>query len=418
VITPAVLVLGLAALFVPAAAPLDTTSYSGSIRFRAAEPSNVTLRLGRTAVTVTLGPGHVAQARVALKRKGKSLRFGAPGFPKPIVFRLTSKGSKLTGTATQGAASATVALTRGRTSADTKLGYFASPNVEVMRFTRHGFSTRPFSIDLATGAFSPAPARTATRLDVHQFEVRFPNGRTTLAGTLTIPPGSSPHPAVVYVSGSGDTLREESHWLDGLFVSHGIAVLAYDKRGIGQSGGLYPGEFASEQTIATLAGDAAAAARFLAAQTGIDKTRVGFYGISQGGWIIPQAAVRAKDVVSWALIESGPTVTQGESDNYAGLVQSVPLADAEKQAHALGPSGYDPVPWIRRLAIPVLWLYGGRDRAQPTGTSLQILRGLSAGHDFTTRLFESAPHSLFDESGFPPELFPTAAGWLRQHGLG
>jgi uncharacterized protein len=232
-----------------------------------------------------------------------------------------------------------------------------------------------------------------------------------------VPPGSGPHPAAVYVSGSGDTLREESHWLDGLFVPHGIAVLAYDKRGIGQSGGVYPGEFASERTIATLAGDAAAAARFLAAQPGIDRSRVGFYGISQGGWIIPQAAVRAKGSASWALIESGPTVTQGESDNYAGLAQSGPIADAEKQAHALGPSGYDPAPWIRRLAIPILWLYGGQDRAQPTGTSLETLRGLSAGHDFRTALFPSAPHSLFDERGFPPDLFPTAAGWLRQHGL-
>ncbi len=61
----------------------------------------------------------------------------------------------------------------------------------------------------------------------------FPSGKTTLAGTLTVPPGVGAHPAVVYLSGSGPTLREESHWLDGLFVSRGIAVLAYDKRGVG-----------------------------------------------------------------------------------------------------------------------------------------------------------------------------------------
>jgi dienelactone hydrolase len=411
-------VLVLAAVFVPAAAPLETAaSYAGTIRFRGAEPSNVTLQPAGARVTVTLGPGHVAHADVPLKRKGKTLRFSAPGLPNPIVFALTSKGAKLTGTATQGAARATVALTRGRTSVDTKLGYFASPNVEVARFTRHGFNTKPFAIDLETGAFGAPPAQVGARLGVRQFDVRFPSGKTTLAGTLTVPPGNAPHPAVVYVSGSGDTLREESHWLDGLFVSRGIAVLAYDKRGVGQSGGVYTGDLASEETIATLAGDAAAAARFVAAQPGIDKARVGFYGISQGGWIIPQAIVRANGVVSWALVESGPTVTQGESDNYAGLVKSLTIDQAEKQARALGPSGYDPLPWIRRLTTPVLWLYGGQDRAQPAGTSMDILRGLSAGHDFMITFFPSASHSLFDQRGFPPSVFPTSIGWLRQHGL-
>ena len=78
-----------------------------------------------------------------------------------------------------------------------------------------------------------------------------------------------------------------------MFVSRGIAVLSYDKRGIGQSSGHYPGDFASVTTIDQLAGDAAAAARFLVAQPGIDPKRVGLVGISQAGWIIPQAAVRS-----------------------------------------------------------------------------------------------------------------------------
>jgi dienelactone hydrolase len=421
VIARAVLVLlAVAPVFVPSAAPAGGAGalwYSGTIRFRAAETSNVTLALASRTVTVTLGPGHVAQAQVKLRRTRGTLRFSAPGLPKPIAFVLTPKGTKLTGTASQGAARATVTLTRGRRSVDTVLGYYASPSVEVARFTRHGFDTNPFLIDMATGEFSSAPAAVGTRLAVRQFDVRFPNGRTTLAGTLTIPPGSGPHPGVVYVSGSGDTLREESHWLDSLFIPHGIAVLAYDKRGVGQSGGAYPGDLATTETIAALAGDAAAAARFLAGQAGIDRSRVGFYGLSQGGWIIPQATVRSSGAVSWALIESGPTVTQGESDAYAGFAESLPLPEAERRAHELGPSGYDPAPWIRQLTIPVLWLYAGRDRAQPTGTSMSILGGLSAGHDFTTALFPDAPHPLFDQTGFPPDLFPTATAWLRQHGL-
>jgi hypothetical protein len=48
---------------------------------------------------------------------------------------------------------------------------------------------------------------------------------------------------------------------------------------------------------------------------------------------------------------------------------------------------------------------------------MQLLKTLSPGHDFTTVLFPSAPHPLFDQSGFPPELFPRVAEWLRAHQL-
>jgi hypothetical protein len=328
-----------------------TGTYTGAVTFRGAEPSNVTVVLAQRTATVTLGPGHVARASVAVTRSRGTIGFTTPGRPLNLRFAVRKKGARLVGAATQGATKGTVALQKGR-----GLDYFATPNVEVARFTRHGYSESLFAIDLATGAFGPAPTRPAVRLDVRQFDVRFPSGKATLAGTLTIPPGGGPHPGVVYVSGSGDTLREEAQWLEGLFVSRGIAVLAYDKRGIGQSGGTYTGSLASDATIETLAGDAAAAARFLAAQTGIDAKRVGFYGLSQGGWIIPQAAVRSAGAVSWAVVESGPTVTQGESDNFAGLVATLPIAEAERRAHAAGPSGYDPQPWIRKLNIPVLWL--------------------------------------------------------------
>jgi uncharacterized protein len=393
-----------------------TGTYTGTVTFRAAEPSNVTVALAQRTATVTLGPGHVARARVAVTRSRGTIRFTAPGLPVNLRFAVKKKGARLVGAATQGAAKATVTLHKGG-GLDTRLGYFASPDVEVARFTRHGYSAAPFAVDLATGAFGAASSSPGVRLDVRQFDVRFRSGKATLAGTLTIPPGAGPHPGVVYVSGSGDTLREEAQWLQGLFVSRGIAVLAYDKRGIGQSGGTYTGSLASDDTINTLAGDAAAAARFLAAQKGLDAKRVGFYGLSQGGWIIPQAAVRANGAVSWAVVESGPTVTQGESDNFASLAATLPIAEAERQARTQGPSGYDPQPWIRKLDIPVLWLYGGRDRAQPAGTSMQLLKTLSAGHDFTTVLFPTAPHPLFDQSGFPPELFPRVADWLRAHQL-
>ena len=290
-------VLALAAVFVPGSAPLGhRTVVLGH------DPLPRRRDVERDAEARASEPSRSASARATSRTrrcrssaKGKTLRFSAPGLPKPIVVRPDGEGQEADGDgdAGSGARDGHADAADGRAPTRSS-GYFASPSVEVARFTTHGFSTRARSlIDLATGAFGAAPARIGARLDVRQYDVRFPNGKTTLTGTLTIPPGAGPHPGVVYVSGSGDTLREEAHWLDGLFVSRGIAVLAYDKRGVGQSGGVYPGDLASEETINTLAGDAAAAARFLAAQPGIDRSRVGFYGLSQGGWIIPQAAVRA-----------------------------------------------------------------------------------------------------------------------------
>ena len=155
-------------------------------------------------------------------------------------------------------------------------------------------------------------------------------------------------------------------------------MLAYDKRGNGQSTGRYPGSLASDSTIRTLAGDAvAAAALFLGAQTGHRplarrplRAQPGRLDHPAGRRAAPAARSPGRS------IQSGPTVTQGESDTYANLVASgVSLClDAEAQARAAGPSGYDPRPWIEKLRIPVLWLYAGRDRAQPVQHSREILQ--------------------------------------------
>ena len=72
-----------------------------------------------------------------------------------------------------------------------------------------------------------------------------------------LPPGRGPHPAVAYVTGSGPTTREYLPELQALLLRHGVAVLAYDKRGVGASGGVYPGESPTAAAIDTLARTAA-----------------------------------------------------------------------------------------------------------------------------------------------------------------
>ena len=66
-----------------------------------------------------------------------------------------------------------------------------------------------------------------------QEEVRFQNGQVTLAGTLYVPSGSGPHPAVIFIHGSGDDSRETYRYYADILARRGIAVLIYDKRGVG-----------------------------------------------------------------------------------------------------------------------------------------------------------------------------------------
>jgi pimeloyl-ACP methyl ester carboxylesterase len=231
-------------------------------------------------------------------------------------------------------------------------------------------------------------------------------------------------------------VRTESQYLAALLARRGIAFLAYDKRGNGQSTGRYPGEAATTPTVDILSRDAAAAVAFLAAQPEIDRNRLGLAGASQAGWIIPPAAVRAGPLVHWALIESGPVVPTGESDLYASLVShgDVPLPgpidDILDQVRKAGPVGFDPVPALRKLRIPIVWLYGEVDRSQPTALDVPVLERLrdATGADLTWHVFTSADHFLFElpsalnadrpaSRGVVREVAPAVDTWLRAHKL-
>ena len=112
-------------------------------------------------------------------------------------------------------------------------------------------------------------------------EITFPNPddpRVTLAGTLTVPEGRGPFPAVVLISGSGPQDRDETlfgHRPFAVLADHlsrrGIAVLRYDDRGFGRSTGDH-----GSATSADFATDANAAVRFLLGRPDIDAKAVGF----------------------------------------------------------------------------------------------------------------------------------------------
>ncbi|MEJ2288197.1 MAG: alpha/beta fold hydrolase [Deinococcales bacterium] len=128
-------------------------------------------------------------------------------------------------------------------------------------------------------------------------EVRFSSTDATLAGTLTLPAGPGPHPAVLLVSGSGPQDRDSA--LPGVegyrpfaeiattLANAGIAVLRYDDRGAGASTGDN-----LTATTADLAEDAQAGLRFLRSRPDIDPLQVGVVGHSEGALIAPMLASR------------------------------------------------------------------------------------------------------------------------------
>ena len=264
--------------------------------------------------------------------------------------------------------------------------------------------------------------------------MRFRSGNAWLAGTLTLPLGPGPHPAIAFAHGAGAMPRSVlGHWV-AFFARIGIATLAPDKRGIGQSRGTYPGEGASAQSIDQYARDVEAAARFLAAQPDIDRARIGVSGLSQAGWIIPLAASR-EAAIRFLVMLVPPTISQGQTDFWAsttahGASPPPSYPALEDEVRRMPPSGFDPMPSIRQLTIPALWLFGGKDRTVPTRVCLEALDPVARepGRDFTAVVFPNGSHALVETADgrpeetdratrFVPGLFTTVRNWLRARGL-
>jgi pimeloyl-ACP methyl ester carboxylesterase len=283
--------------------------------------------------------------------------------------------------------------------------------------------------------------------------VTFQGEGVPLAGRLVMPEGTARVPVVVLVHGSEHFSALKFYSLQRQLPAEGIGVFVYDKRGTGKSGGVYT------QNYLLLANDAIAAMHEARRLAGARAGRMGYDGASQGGWVAPLAAkIEPVDfvVVRFGLAVSpldedreaiafdltsrgyGPDVVAKAmhiADAVAAIVASnfrngyeqlaavkakygkepwfkyvhgdiafyllgTPEAKLREQGPVLlngVPANYDPMPVLRNLDTPQLWILAAEDHDAPSAETERRLRALQAtGKPITVAMFPRTEHGIYE----------------------
>lgn len=306
--------------------------------------------------------------------------------------------------------------------------------------------------DCRTGriVFDGVPGR---RMVFEVSETVFQGAGARLAGRLVMPKGSAKVPVVVLVHGSEHDAARDFYALQRQLPSEDIGVFVYDKRGTGASGGRYT------QDYLLLADDAIAAVHEAKRLAGDRVGRVGYQAGSQGGWVAPLAA--KIEPVDFIIVGFGLAVSPLDEDREAialdmtrqgygadVMAKAMQLADATaailrsdfrdgydrlaalrtqyagepwfKYVHgdfsfflletpeatlrekgpvmlAGVPADYDPMPVLRHLDTPQLWILGEDDTEAPSAETAQRLRGLiGQGRPITLAIFPHADHGIYE----------------------
>ena len=251
----------------------------------------------------------------------------------------------------------------------------------------------------------PADARLETPAAAFpEIALRFAAGGDTLAGSLMLPAPDPARPgpcgAVVLVSGSGPTDRDETvaggfavfRALAEKLAAGGFASLRYDDRGTEESGGDY-----SLATMDILAQDAAAAVAALRARPEVDPARIGVVGHSEGAILAPQIA---------ALVEQQSGRAPWCVVMMAGSPRTGREIILEQQDHALQGGGFDPaqIEHKRALQRRVFEYVDG-------GVGWDAVVALA---DSTETEFLEMQKNFVDAAWFRSYLNYSAAPWLRR----
>jgi pimeloyl-ACP methyl ester carboxylesterase len=163
-------------------------------------------------------------------------------------------------------------------------------------------------------------------------------GGVKLAGTLTVPSGQGPFPAVIMISGSGAQDRDETLFghkpfllIADALTRRGVAVLRVDDRGVGGSTG-----GTSKSTSEDFAGDVLAGISYLKSRSEIDPARIGLIGHSEGGIIAPMVAARSNDVAFIVLLAGTGLPGDEILQKQVGLISKAMGRADELTAKSLG----------------------------------------------------------------------------------
>lgn len=257
--------------------------------------------------------------------------------------------------------------------------------------------------------------------DVLTEDIKFMSAGVSLAGTIYTSQKSSA--AVIIVHGSDKQPRMRD--FAALLAENGITVLTYDKRGVGESGGVYAGPEVGTNNIDSanlnlLAEDANNAIDLLRQR--IKNLPVGLVGFSQAGWVIPIAASKNKQVDFMVLFSGSvvPTLeqlrfqfyTDGNSDFWDTHTEAQAREHIRNDADRYQFANTDPCEALGKLSIPGLWLFGGRDIQVPVGLSIESLNALKLqGKYYEYCLFPTLGHdTAFSNSTQPVDI---AIGWIK-----
>jgi len=289
-------------------------------------------------------------------------------------------------------------------------------------------------------------------------------GSPPLKGTLTLPAGKGPFPAVVLVSGSGPNNQDESDGPNHPFLdialglaARGIASIRYDKRTLDYPVSINQKTFTLTQEYVP---DALAAIRLLDQRPAINPHRIFVLGHSQGGTYAPLIAREAPQVAGVIMLAAAaeplatallrqvnylatlpgaiganaraelPSITQEAAAvaSPAALRKDPPgkvLLGGAGPAYFLSGFAYNEVATARSIPQPLLFLQGDRDYQVTVANDLDVwLRGLQGRAGVTVVQFPHADHLFLDGSGpatpldyqepgqVDPAVIATIASWV------
>lgn len=204
--------------------------------------------------------------------------------------------------------------------------------------------------------------------------------------------------AVIIVGGSNVRTRTDTAVALPFFLDEQTAVVLMDRRGNGQSTGRFevPNTKNTAWQIPRFGHDVAAVAAYLKRR---GFRRVALAGTSMGGWINDSAAAAAPNAIDAVVSINGGASSVGVSDKFDDLASSgMTLEEAANRARSYrGPQGYDPRRDLARMKQPVLWVFGAKDRSNPSMLDLSNVKRLARrGKAFEWLILRNTDHELVD----------------------